>query len=200
MTSRLTRPMIDTLVPVRAPALRVALQLTLGVLAMALLAQIEITIGPVPITGQTLGVLLIGAAYGFNLGALTLLSYLLVGSLGLGVFTQGGAGLSHFTGTTAGYLIAFPVAAAVVGLLSQLRVTHGFLGTALTMLVGNALIYIPGLFWLHTFAGQYAKGQDAWQWTLNAGLYPFIPGDIFKLLLATALLPMVWRLLGERKS
>ena len=98
MTSTLARPLIDTLVPVRSAALRVPLQIALGVVVMALLTRLEFTIGPVPITGQTLGVLLLGAAYGGSLGGLTLLAYLLVGGFGLSVFS-GGAGWAQFSGT-----------------------------------------------------------------------------------------------------
>jgi biotin transport system substrate-specific component len=194
------RPLIDTLVPVRAAALRIPLQVLLGVLLMALLAQLEITIGPVPITGQTLGVLLIGAAYGGSLGGVTLLAYLIVGGFGFGIFSGGGAGWSHFTGTTAGYLVSYPFVAAFVGYLSQRGLTRTFTGTALAMLLGNVLIYLPGLAWLYTFAAQYAPaGVSPLSWTLGAGLLPFIPGDVVKLLIAAALLPPAWRLLGKKQ-
>lgn len=200
MINTLSRPLIDTLVPVRAAALRIPLQVLLGVLLMALLAQLEVTIGPVPITGQTLGVLLIGAAYGGSLGGVTLLAYLLVGGFGFGIFSGGGAGWSHFTGTTAGYLVSYPFVAAFVGYLSQRGLTRTFTGTALAMLLGNVLIYLPGLAWLYTFAGQYAPaGVSSLSWTLGAGLLPFIPGDVVKLLVAAALLPAAWRMLGKKQ-
>jgi biotin transport system substrate-specific component len=200
LTNTLSRPLIDTLVPVRAATLRVPLQVFLGVLLMALLAQLEVTIGPVPITGQTLGVLLIGAAYGGSLGGTTLLAYLLVGGFGFGVFSGGGAGWGHFTGASAGYLVGFPFVAALVGYLSQRGLTRTFTGTALVMLLGNLLDYLFGLAWLYTFAGQYAPaGVSPLSWTLGAGLLPFLPGDILKLLVAAALLPLAWRLLGKRR-
>ncbi len=195
-----TRPLIDTLLPVRSTTLRLPLQLALGVVLMALLAQLRIVVGPVPITGQTLGVLLLGAAYGFRLGGLTLLAYLLVGGLGLGVFSGGGSGWAHLSGTTAGYLISYPLVAALVGWLSQRGLTRTFAGTALVMVLGNVLIYLPGLAWLYTFAAEFAPaGASPLSWTLQAGLMPFIPGDILKLLLAAALLPLAWRLVGERR-
>lgn len=198
--TNLTRPLIDTLLPVRGAALRLSLQLALGVVVMALLAQFRVTVGPVPITGQTLGVLLIGAAYGGRLGGMTLLAYLLVGSLGFGVFFGGGSGWAHLSGTTAGYLISYPFVAALVGYLSQRGLTRTFAGTARVMLLGNALIYLPGLAWLYTFAAEFAPaGVSPLTWTLQAGLVPFVPGDILKLLLAAALLPLVWRLVGERR-
>ena len=199
MTSTLARPLIDTLVPVRSAALRVPLQIALGVLVMALLTRLEFTIGPVPITGQTFGVLLLGAAYGGSLGGVTLLAYLLVGGFGLSVFS-GGAGWAQFSGTTAGYLVSFPLAAALVGYLAQRGLTRTFSGAAWVMLLGNALIYVPGLMWLGTFAAKYAPaGVSPLTWTLNAGLVPFIPGDLLKLVAAAALLPLAERLLSSRR-
>ena len=193
------RPLIDTLVPIRAASLRVPLQIVLGVAFMALLTQLEFAVGPVPVTGQTFGVLLLGAAYGGRLGAATLLAYLAAGALGLGVFSGGGAGLAHFSGTTAGYLAGFVLAAALVGTLAQRGLTRSFGGAALVMLLGNIVIYLPGLAWLYTFAGQYAPaGTSPLEWTLSAGLLPFIPGDVLKLLLAAALLPLAERLLAKR--
>lgn len=197
MTS--SRPLIDALIPVRAASLRVPLQLVLGVAFMALLTRLELSVGPVPVTGQTLGVLLLGAAYGGHLGAATLLAYLAVGGLGLSVFSGGSAGWAHFTGTTAGYLIGFPLAAALVGILAQRGLTRSFGGAALVMILGNALIYLPGLAWLYTFAGGFAPaGVSPLAWTLNAGLLPFVPGDIVKLLVAAALLPLAERVLAKR--
>ena len=192
-------PIIDTLIPVRAAALRIPLQLALGVLLMALLAQLEVNIGPVPVTGQTLGVLLIGAAYGSGLGGLTLLAYLLMGGFGFGVFHGGGAGWAHLGGTTAGYLASYPFVAALVGYLAQRGFTQTFTSTALVMLLGNVLIYLPGLTWLVTFAGSYAPaGVSPLSWTLQAGLAPFIVGDVIKLLLAATLLPLAWRLVSKK--
>ncbi len=191
--------MIDTLIPVRAAALRIPLQLALGVLLMALLAQLEVNIGPVPVTGQTLGVLLIGAAYGGSLGSLTLLAYLTIGGFGFGVFHGGGAGWSHLSGTTAGYLASYPFVAALVGYLAQRGFTQTFMSTALVMFAGNVLIYLPGLAWLGTFAGSYAPaGVSPLLWTLQAGLAPFIVGDVIKLLLAATLVPLAWRLVGKK--
>ena len=198
-TASATRPLIDLLIPVRPTALRLPLQIVLGVAFLALLAQLEVNIGPVPLTGQTLGVLLLGAAYGGRLGALTLLSYLLVGGFGLGVFSGGGAGWSYLSGATAGYLVGFLIAAPLVGLLAQRGLTRSFGGAVLVMSLGNVLIYLPGLAWLYTFAGQYAPaGTAPLAWTLSAGLVAFIPGDVLKLLVAAALLPLAERVLGRR--
>ena len=96
MASRaLTLPLIHRLIPSQASYLRLPVPLVLGVAFLALLAQLRIDLGPVPITGQTLGVLLLGAAYGLRLGSLTMLLYLLLGGAGLGVFAGGAAGYSQ---------------------------------------------------------------------------------------------------------
>jgi hypothetical protein len=87
-----TAPLIAHLVPVRSPVLRSALQVALGVAFLAVLAQLRFQLGPVPVTGQTLGVLLIGAGFGASLGLATLLAYLAAGGLGLAVFSGGAAG------------------------------------------------------------------------------------------------------------
>jgi biotin transport system substrate-specific component len=195
MASRvLAAPLIDTLVPVRSNALRIPLQLVAGVALLALLAQVEVRlpIGPVPITGQTLGVLLVGAAYGWRLGGATLLAYLLAGGFGLAVFSGGGSGWHHFAGATAGYLVGFVVAASVVGYLAQRGWDRKPLTTALAMLVGNLVIYLFGLAWLSTIAPDFVT-------TLQWGLFPFIPGDIIKLVLAAGLLPTAWTLLGKKR-
>ena len=190
MTSQtLTRPLADRLIPIRQDALRIPLQLALGVALMALLAHIRFEIGPVPITGATFGVLLIGAAYGLRLGSLTMVLYLIAGGLGLGVFS-GGSGWSYLTGATGGYLFGYPFAAALVGYLAQRGWDRRFFTTVLAMLLGNILIYIPGLLWL-------SQLMPSAQATLQAGLIPFIPGDVIKLLLASSLLPTAWHFLGK---
>lgn len=185
-----TIPLYEALFP-GARARSLAWQMIAGVAVLALLAQVRIPIGPVPFTGQTLGVLLIGAAYGYRRGALTMLLYLAVGGAGLPVFQGMQAGWGHLAGPTAGYLLGFPVAAATVGYLAQ----HGWARTpwktALAMVVGNAVIYFPGLLWLGTFMPGMPQ-------TLAAGLLPFLAGDLLKLLLAMALLPAAWRLAHGR--
>lgn len=187
--SLLQTPLAQHLVPIRQPLLRALIQVLAGVALLALLAQLRFDIGPVPVTGQTLGVLLIGAAYGAALGGVTLASYLVLGAAGLPVF-QGGS--SGFAGTTAGYLVGFFLAAVVVGYLAQRGWDRHIGLTALAMLVGNALIYLPGLGWLSRFAPD-------WPTTLAWGLWPFLLGDALKLVLAALLLPATWRLLGEKR-
>lgn len=184
-------PLLHRLVPVPHRGLRTALQVTLGVAFLALLAQVRVEVGPVPITGQTLGVLLLGAAAGARLGVATTLAYLGVGAAGLPVFAGGGAGVATLTGTTAGYLVGFVVAAAVVGALAE----RGWAATAprafATMLLGNGVVYACGVAWLAQLAPDLAT---AFAW----GVAPFLLGDALKVALATALLPLATRALRPR--
>jgi biotin transport system substrate-specific component len=173
-----------------------------GSLFIAVLAQVSVRLPftPVPITGQTLGVLLVGAAFGPSLGALTLAAYLLEGVVGLPVFAPQADG-SHLTGlavlsltsATGGYLWGFLVAATLLGWLSR-RGWDRALGSAIgAMLLAEVLIYAVGLPWLHhvlpSLIGEPVTVSD----TLEAGLYPFIIGDVVKLLIAAGLVPLAWR-------
>lgn len=185
------RPLAHRLVPVRNTALRTALQVALGVAFLALLAQLRVQLGPVPLTGQTLGVLLLGGAYGAGLGALTLAAYLTAGALGLGVFTGGAAGLAYLAGPTGGYLVGFLAAATLIGYLCERGWDRSFALTALAMLIGSALVYGFGLLWLGRIMPSFGA-------TLQAGLVPFIPGDLVKLALAATLLPTAARRFGRR--
>ncbi len=184
-------PLAAHLVPVRSTALRTALQLILGVAFLAALAQVRVVVGPVPITGQTLGVLLIGASYGATLGVATVGAYLLAGGLGLAVFTGGGAGWEVLSGPTAGYLLGFPLAAAAVGALARRGWDRRPWSAAAAMVAGNVVIYAFGLAWLARFAPDVTT-------TLAWGLWPFVPGDVVKIVVAAGLLPLAWRLLGRR--
>lgn len=160
-----------------------------GSLFIALSAQIAIPLpfSPVPITGQTLAVLLSGALLGSRRGGLCLLAYLAEGLTGLPVFAGGTAGLSHLLGPTGGYLVGFVVAAYITGLLAERGWDRRIITTFLAMLLGNIVIYAFGLPWLARFSGV--------ERVLSLGLYPFIPGDLLKLALATMLLPSGWKML-----
>ncbi|MDG2313387.1 MAG: biotin transporter BioY [Alphaproteobacteria bacterium] len=183
--------------------LRTLLLAVLGSLFVALLAQVQVPLWPVPITGQTFGVLVIGMVFGLRLGALTLLLYLLEGHLGLPVFAGGKSGL---VGPTSGYLVGFVFAAAITGYLAEKKWDRNVLFTGLAMLLGNLAIYIPGLIWLTMFfdgpGSQYMSAigaSSAISAALEKGLLPFIIGDILKLALAAIIFPYVWRLLGRFK-
>jgi len=160
-----------------------------GSLLVALSAQIAIPLpfSPVPITAQTLAVLLTGALLGSRRGALSLLAYLAEGLAGLPVFSAGRAGLDHLRGPTGGYLVGFVVAAYLAGYLAERGWDRRPLTTALAMLAGNVALYLPGLAWLAKFVGPAQAPA--------LGLYPFIVGDLLKIALATALLPAGWKVL-----
>lgn len=166
-----------------------------GSLFTALMARITIPLPftPVPITGQTLAVLLTGAALGSRRGALSMAAYVLEGALGLPVFAGGTAGLKRLTGPTGGYLIGFIAAAFVIGWLAERGWDRRPLSTALAMLIGNAVIYLFGLPWLALFLGGFSGPKGA----LMLGLLPFIPGDLLKLALAAFLLPSAWWLVRK---
>jgi len=143
---------------------------------------------PVPMTMQTFAVMVIGAAYGGRLGGATVALYLAEGAVGLPVFANGG-GVASLIGPTAGYLFAFVVAAAVIGWLLEKGWGQSVAKIALAMLIGNILIFAGGVGWLSTFTG-IEKAMDL-------GLFPFVPGGVFKLALAVAVLPIAWKLIEK---
>lgn len=192
----------------RAVTLRLAVLPRSGVLVDALLAlggaafvglaaQVSFHLGftPVPITGQTFAVLLVGAAYGSVLGAASLLLYLLLGLAGVPWYSEQKHGWEVFSGATGGYIVGFVLAAAVTGFLAQRGWDKRFSSSIAAMLTGSVVIYACGVVWLH-----HSIGVN-WSTTLVDGLYPFVPGDIVKLYLAAAALPAAWKLVRRvRKS
>lgn len=158
-----------------------------GSFFIALSAQLAIGF-PVPVTGQTFAVVMIGALYGARRGSLCVMAYILEGAAGLPVFANAGFGFAILSGPRGGYLIGFVVAAYVVGLLAQAGWDRRVWTTILAMLVGNFAIYSFGLSWLFCLMGFSSK-------VLAVGLYPFIAGDILKTALAAVLLPSGWKLL-----
>jgi len=163
---------------------------------VALAAQIEIPLGftPVPITGQTFAVLLVGASLGPLLGASSLLLYLCVGLVGAPVYSGGDSGWEIVHGATGGYLVGFIAAAALTGWLAQRKWDRHFNSAVAAMLSGSVVIYAFGLPWL---AREIGTGFEA---TLEAGLYPFIVGDLIKLYLAGMLLPGAWKLVKRLRG
>ncbi|MDO8562796.1 MAG: biotin transporter BioY [Candidatus Limnocylindria bacterium] len=159
-----------------------------GTLLLALSAQVAVPLpfSPVPVTGQTFAVLLIGAALGARLGAATVLLYLAEGVAGLPVFTPGATiGVARLAGPTGGYLAGFVVAAFVVGLLAERGWDRRVRTAALAMLAGEAVIYAIALPSLARFVPA--------ERLLDAGLWPFVAGDLYKLALAALALPVAWR-------
>ncbi len=180
---------------------RHAALVVLGSWLVAGLAQLVIPMGLVPITGQTLGVLLVGALLGSRRGAAALVAYLAQGAAGLPVFAGAAAGPAVLMGPTAGYLFAFVPAAFLVGLLAERGWDKRTSSTLLAMTLATAVIFIGGLAWLGTLAASGAlqtaaadpaPGITGLQSLLAAGFYPFLPGAVIKALIATTLLPMGW--------
>ena len=161
----------------------------MGSLAMVVGARIEIPLKPVPVTGQTLAVLLAAAALGRRRGVTSVVLYLGAGLFGLPVFAAGGAGLPHLLGPTGGYLIGFIPAAYLVGWLSERGWDRRVLTTVLAMLLGSSLIYLFGVSWLAVFIG--------WEKAVSAGMVPFLLGDFLKILVAALALPLTWSLFPD---
>lgn len=156
-------------------------------------AKVQLPFYPVPLTMQTFAVLAIGAALGWRLGLATVLLYLAEGAAGLPVFAgtpEKGIGLAYMMGPTGGYLLGYLPAAAVCGWLAERGWDRNIALTVLAMLAGTVMIYLPGLLWLGAVVG-WDKPVLAW------GLTPFLLGDLLKLGLASAALPLVWRLVGR---
>ena len=176
--------LIDAVFP-KATLLRNILLVVSFTTLIALCARISFPVpwSPVPITGQTFAVLLTGALLGSRLGALSVLAYLAEGAMGLPVFAYGG-GIAYFTGPTAGYLIGFVPMAFIVGYLCERGWGRRPWTAAIAMLAGSVVLYIFGLSWLARFVP-----ADA---VFDAGLRPFIPGDLTKIGAATIALPSGW--------
>ena len=175
-----------------------ALMVVLGIAVLALTAKMKFFIPgtPVPVTLTTFAVLTIGAGYGARLGALTIFGYLFVGALGYDVFAGSSAenyGLAYMMGGTGGYLVGYMLAALALGVAARKGWDRNVVTMGLAMLIGNALIYIPGLLWLHQFA-------SGWEQTLAWGITPFLIGDALKLALAALIVPGLWKLLGDARS
>jgi len=167
-----------------------------GVAFLSLLAQIAIPVpgSPVPVTGQTLGVLLMATSYGATLGATTFLTYLLVGALGAPVFANGGSGLDRIVGATGGYLVGMLLTSALLGYLGGRKWDQKFKTALPAMLLGNVLTFTLGLIWLHQYTGK------DWAWTFAAGFTPFILGEILKIAIAGTSLPLIWQFVQRKIS
>jgi biotin transport system substrate-specific component len=159
----------------------------LGSLFVALFAQIEIPMLPVPITGQTFAVLLVGALLGSKRGAAAMIAYIVEGAAGLPFFAGGASGMAILTGATAGYLVGFVVAAYVIGLLAERGLERSVRTSIIPFLIGTLIIYLFGVAWLSIVLGSLAQG-------IQFGLLPFLIGDAIKLIAAALLLPGAWKL------
>src|SRR5438132_10073869 len=158
-------------------------------LLTALSAQVVIPIGPIPISGQTFAVLLTGALLGSRLGAMAMIAYLIEGASGLPFFALGHFGLATLLGPRGGYLIAFPAAAFITGAFAEHGWDRRFFTAAAAMAIGSVLIILSGWVWFSflTHTNPFTA--------LRLVVFPFIPGDVLKIVLAAAVLPSGWKLL-----
>jgi biotin transport system substrate-specific component len=196
----------DFLVPIQigdriSTRARHATLVVAGALFIALTANISLPVpgSPIPVTGQTFGVLLVGGALGFRRGVLAALLYVVMGFF-LPVYAGHASGVATIAsmkdghlvlGATGGYLVGFVLAAALVGRLAELGWDRRFFGAFGAMFIGNLVIYAIGVPWLMA-----ATGQDL-AWAIDKGLMPFLIGDAIKLLLAAGLFPAAWWLVGR---
>ncbi len=166
--------------------LRNATLVLAGSILIAVAAQIKVPMWPVPMTLQTLAVLLIGLTYGGRLATATVLIYLVEGAVGFPVFANGG-GLVQFTGPTGGFLIGFLFAASFLGFASDKGMTRHIPGLVGSLALATALIYLPGVLWPAGFIGL--------EKALMAGLIPFLLGDALKAIVAAMIALPVRKLL-----
>jgi biotin transport system substrate-specific component len=160
--------------------------IALGSLFLALSSYIQMPMIPVPVTMQTFAVALIGALYGWRLGGITILAWLAEGAVGLPVFAGGASGVHHFAGPTGGYLVAFPVAGALMGWLAERgwngnRVMLAFVG----MLLSHAVCLLLGAAWLAVLIGP--------ERAIALGVMPFLVGTLLKSILGAATLKLLTR-------
>jgi len=165
-----------------------------GTLFLGAMAQISLPVpgSPVPITGQTLGALLLGTAYGASLGFSTFAFYIAAGIAGAPLFAGHSAGIERLSGATGGYLVGMLVASWVTGALAGRKWDQKISTVVPTMLIGTTIIFTFGLLWL-----QHSTGQS-WSWTFEKGLQPFVVGEVIKIAIASTALPTVWRFVSKR--
>ena len=160
-----------------------------ALIALSAQAAILLPFSPVPVTGQTFAILLVGMLYGGVRGGATVVAYLAEGAAGLPVFASAGAGPAVLFGHTGGYLFAFIAAAALVGFLGERGWDRRFISTLIAMTLGTAVIFIGGSIVLAAFVGP--------QNVLALGVVPFLPGAVVKIVAAACVLPIGWKILGR---
>ena len=159
-----------------------------GTLLLTVSSKIQVPFWPVPMTMQTFIVFIIGMSYGSRLAFLTLIVYLLEGALGLPVFAKGG-GMLYLIGPTAGYLYGMTIAAGVIGYLGERGYCNSYFQSLNSLLLGTVIIFLCGILYLGSIIG-FDKA-------LAGGLYPFIPSEVFKIALAVAIIPTIWKQINK---
>jgi biotin transport system substrate-specific component len=187
---------------------RVAL-VVVGIVILGIAAKIKFPLppSPVPVTLGSFAVLSLGAAYGPRLGLVTILGYMAVGMLGFDVFAGSSAtkyGLTYMMGGTGGYLVGYVLATLALGLAATWGWDRNPIKMVAAMLIGNVLIYVPGVAWLYKLVAgglfDATKFATAWDQTLAWGLTPYLIGDAMKLALAAVLFPVLWKLVGSARA
>jgi len=176
--------------------LKKAVLVMAGIAFLAIAAKIKVPMFPVPMTMGTFAVLTMGAAYGARLGLVTILGYMLIGALGFDIFAGSSAenfGLTYMMGGTGGYLVGYVLAVLALGTLARAGWDRSAPKMAGAMLLGNVLIYVPGLIWLGML---YGWDKPILQW----GLTPFLLGDVLKLVMAGIILPLAWKMVGRARG
>jgi biotin transport system substrate-specific component len=179
----------------RSTALTHAAFIVGGTLFIAALAQIAIPVpgSPVPVTGQTLAVYLIGTTYGARLGFATFATYLLAGIAGAPVFAPAATvGLARLTGATGGYLIGMLVATLILGALADRKADQKFKTSFPALILGSVIVFAFGLIWLNVSLNL------TWAQTISAGLTPFIFGEVIKIAITATSLPLIWRRISKK--
>ncbi|QZQ55733.1 biotin transporter BioY [Curtobacterium sp. TC1] len=185
------RPLADALLP-RTAVVSTALVLG-GALLTAGAAQVSVPLWPVPITGQTLAVLLVGSALGARRGALSMLVYALLGVIGLPVFAGGSAGFGVLVSPSGGYIVGFVAAAALVGWIAERFGDRPLRNSVLSFAIGTVVTFAAGMVWLAV-----SLGLDLQQ-TLEFGLYPFVIGGAVKAALGAGIMSLGWTAAVRRR-
>lgn len=190
LTLAVGRPTLADRIFSRTLALDVVL-IAAGAAVTAVAAQIAVPLWPVPITGQTLAVLLVGVTLGATRGALSLALYAVLGIVGLPVFSDYSSGWSVIAGPTGGYIVGFIFAAALAGWLAQREWDRKLVRAFLAFLAGSVVPFAFGLPWLAAALGSYGLPNDL-NSVLQAGLYPFILGGVIKAALGAGIISLAW--------
>lgn len=190
LTLAVGRPTLADRIFSRTLALDVVL-IAAGAAVTAVAAQIAVPLWPVPITGQTLAVLLVGVTLGATRGALSLALYAVLGIVGLPVFSDYSSGWSVIAGPTGGYIVGFIFAAALAGWLAQREWDRKLVRAFLAFLAGSIVPFAFGLPWLAAALGSYGLPNDL-NSVLQAGLYPFILGGVIKAALGAGIISLAW--------
>lgn len=163
-----------------------------GSVFLALCAQIAVDLpfSPVPVTGQTFGVLLAGVLLGSRKAAASVILYLLEGAAGLPVFAGAEFGIIHLYGPSAGYLIGFLPSAFFMGIVAEKGWIRNILLLALGLIIANALILLPGIAWLGWLAG--------FERVLDIGFFPVLPGAFFKSVLVWGIVSLSWKRISKQ--